>query len=92
MGIIEALIGDELHSLARIHGRQLAFGGRLNRMMFRWYPPAKRHHVLARFYQRSPALIERFYALELTAMDRARMFMGRPPKGLSLRAALGGAI
>jgi lycopene beta-cyclase len=88
----EALIGDELHSLARIHGRQLAFGGRLNRMMFRWYPPAKRHHVLARFYQRSPALIERFYALELTAMDRARMFMGRPPKGLSLRAALGGAI
>lgn len=87
----DQLFDPALEQLARAHGRQLAFCDRLNRMLFRWYPPEKRHHVLARFYRLPPATIERFYALELTALDRARIFVGRPPKGLSLRAALRGA-
>lgn len=85
----DRLFDSALARLARDHGRQLAFANRLNRMLFRWYPPEKRHHVLARFYRLPPETIERFYALELTALDRARIFVGRPPKGLSLRAALG---
>jgi lycopene beta-cyclase len=85
------LFGPALEQLARAHGRQLAFADRLNRMLFRWYPPDRRHHVLARFYRLPAATIERFYALELTALDRARILLGRPPRGLSLRAALGGA-
>ncbi|HVV81457.1 MAG TPA: lycopene beta-cyclase CrtY [Kofleriaceae bacterium] len=84
------LFGPELERLARRHGRQLAFAGRLNRMLFRWCRPADRHHVLARFYRLPAATIARFYALELTALDRARILLGRPPAGLSLRAALGG--
>jgi hypothetical protein len=34
--------------------------------------------------------IRRFYALELTAWDRARILVGRPPRGLSLSAMFGG--
>ena len=33
--------------------------------------------------------IRRFYALELTGMDRARILLGRPPRGLSVRGMLG---
>jgi lycopene beta-cyclase len=87
----DRLFGAELDDLAREHGRQLGFCGLLNRMMFLWYPPNERHNVLSRFYRNSAAVIERFYALELSMVDRARIFVGRPPRGLSLRAALGGS-
>lgn len=86
------LFGPELEALARAHARQLTFALRLNHMLFHWFPPAQRYHVLARFYRLPPALIERFYALELTSLDRARMLVGRPPRGMSLRAALGGQL
>jgi hypothetical protein len=60
-------------------------------MLFRWYPPSQRHHVLEQFYRRLPdETIMRFYSLQLTALDRARMLLAPPPRGLSLRAALGG--
>ncbi|CAN5899767.1 hypothetical protein BH11MYX2_BH11MYX2_26100 [soil metagenome] len=85
------LVGPALDQLARDHGKQLAFGDRLNKMLFKWFAPHKRHHVLARFYRLPPPTIERFYALQLTGMDRARIFVGRPPKGLSLRAVFGGS-
>ncbi|HSN27265.1 MAG TPA: lycopene cyclase family protein, partial [Kofleriaceae bacterium] len=87
----DQLFGPELDALARAHGKQLAFATRLNRMLFRWFPPEQRHHVLARFYRLPAEVVARFYALEMTAMDRARVFVGRPPRGMSLRAALGGA-
>lgn len=86
----DALFGAELDALARTHARQLAFATRLNRMLFRWFAPDDRHHVLARFYRLPDAVIARFYALELSAFDRARFFLGRPPRGMSLRAAFGG--
>jgi lycopene beta-cyclase len=87
----DQLFGPALDALALAHGRQLAYGSWLNRMLFRWYPSDKRHHVLARFYRLPLGVVERFYALELTAFDRARIFIGRPPRGLSLRSVLGGA-
>jgi lycopene beta-cyclase len=80
-------LGDALASQARDHGRQLRFAARLNRMMFRWFAPEQRFRVLERFYRLPEPVIRRFYALELTALDRARILIGRPPKGLSLRAA-----
>jgi len=70
------------------HARQLRYALALNKMMFGWYPPDQRWHVLERFYRLPEATIRRFYALELTAMDRARILIGRPPRGLSLRRAL----
>lgn len=78
-------------ALHRAHTAQLPFALRLNKMLFRWFPPDQRYHVIERFYRLPAASIRRFYALELTAFDRARFLFGRPPRGLSLRGVLGGA-
>jgi lycopene beta-cyclase len=85
----DELFGEALAGLAARHTSQLGFALRLARMLFCWFPPDQRHHVLARFYRLPEATIRRFYALELTRLDRARIFAGRPPRGMSWRAALG---
>ena len=96
---VAAFLAHEMHladapvrwqRLVSEHRRQLAFALRLNRMLFRWFAPADRHHVLARFYQLPADAVQRFYALQLTAGDRARILCGRPPRGLSWRAMLTG--
>lgn len=81
-------VRDALADLAVAHGKQLGFALRLNKMLFHWFKPENRYHVLERFYRLPEPVIRRFYALELTAFDRARILIGRPPRGLSLRAAL----
>lgn len=81
----------DLAAHARAHARQLAFALRLNRMLFGWFAPDQRYRVLERFYKLPEATVRRFYALELTAMDRARILIGRPPRGLSLEKMLGRA-
>jgi lycopene beta-cyclase len=83
----DQLFGEALEEHARAHERQVRFALRLNRMLFRWFPPEQRFRVLERFYRLPTPVIRRFYALELTALDRARIVIGRPPRGLSLRAA-----
>lgn len=83
------LIGPELAEHAAAHARQMRFALRLNHMLFRWFPPEQRFHVLERFYRLPESLIRRFYTLELTGLDRARILIGRPPRGMSYRAALG---
>ena len=84
----DQLFGDALAEHARAHTRQLKFGLRLNRMMFRWFRPEQRFRVLERFYRLPEPVVRRFYALQLTAMDRTRILLGHPPRGLSWRAAL----
>lgn len=71
------------------HASQLAFAQRLTKMLFRWFAPDQRHYVLSRFYRLPEDAIRRFYALELTALDRARIFAGPPPRGMSWRAVFG---
>lgn len=83
------LFGPELAALAAAHARQSALAQRLAHMLFRWFPPEQRHHVLARFYRLPVASICRFYALQLTGGDLARIFAGRPPRGISWRAVIG---
>ncbi|WP_031553302.1 lycopene beta-cyclase CrtY [Parvularcula oceani] len=58
----------------------------LNRMLFRAAKPDLRYVVLQRFYGLPRALIERFYAGETTAADKARILAGKPP--VPLGAAL----
>lgn len=87
----EALFGDELVALRDRHRRQLGVAVRLNRLLFGWFAPADRHHVLSRFYRLPEATIRRFYALDLRLGDVARIFAGRPPRGLSLRTRFAGA-
>jgi lycopene beta-cyclase len=67
------------------HRRQARFARLLNRLLFRHVAPAERWNVLARFYRLPDATIRRFYALELTTADRARIVCGRPPRGFGLR-------
>jgi len=83
------LFGPALAEHAHEHARQLPFAARLNRMMFGWFAPAQRYRLLERFYRLPEVVIRRFYSLELTARDRARIVVGKPPRGLSLAAMLG---
>ncbi len=82
------LFGPALAAFAASHATQLAFATRLNRMLFRWFTGDRRYHVLERFYRLPEPTIRRFYALALTRFDRARFFLGRPPRGLSWKALL----
>jgi lycopene beta-cyclase len=85
----EELFGAGLARLAAEQQRQLRFCHRLNRMLFSWFEPPQRYNVLARFYRLPEATIRRFYALRLSGTDRFRILAGRPPRGMSWRAALG---
>lgn len=74
-----------LPGLQKEHGRQMEYCRLLNRLLFRWYPPEMRWNIFARFYRMPVALIRRFYALRMRASDQARILVGRPPRGLSIR-------
>ncbi len=87
---IDELFGQGLRDLARAHQRQARYCHVLNKMFFAWFPPHQRYNVMERFYRLPEGTIRRFYALSLTGGDRARIVMGRPPKGISLRMALRG--
>jgi lycopene beta-cyclase len=82
------LYGRELDRLARAHRGQARFSRFLNRLLFRWYPPANRRSIFERVYRLPPETVRAFYALRLGWRDRARLLIGRPPKGLSIRHRL----
>jgi lycopene beta-cyclase len=84
----EQLAGPEITALAAEIRRQASFAKALNRLLFRWFDPAQRWHVLDRFYRLPEDTIRRFYALDMTASDQARILVGRPPRGFSLRSRL----
>ena len=84
----ERALGAELQAFARRHRAQARFAHLLNWLMFQAYPPPSRWHVLERFYREMPEdTIRRFYALDMTVKDRARLLLGRPPRGFSFRLA-----
>lgn len=70
---------DALHDFAKKSWDERGFYRMLNRMLFRAAEPAERYKVLERFYRLDPALVSRFYAGRSTAMDKARILMGKPP-------------
>ncbi|HEY0706186.1 MAG TPA: lycopene beta-cyclase CrtY [Polyangia bacterium] len=83
-------VPEALSSLARLYRQinsQSRFARRLNRLMFRAVAPEDRWGMLSRFYRLPQPCIERFFALESTPLDRTRILFGRPPRGVSLRAA-----
>lgn len=85
-------LGDALGELCREHARQFRFAALLNRLLFSAFRPEDRWNALARFYRLPAETIRRFYALDTTTSDRARILCGRPPSGISVRAFLGGAL
>jgi len=66
------------------HRTQFRFAAFLNRLLFTAFRPETRWNALARFYRLPVGVIRRFYALETTLPDRARIVCGRPPRGLSI--------
>lgn len=79
-----AIPGAALEAWLTGHRRQVRFCLWLNRMMFGAFAPEERYHVLERFYRLPEGTIRRFYALDMNALDRARIVCGRPPHGFSL--------
>jgi lycopene beta-cyclase len=71
--------GPELESLSRHVLEQRRFIRFLNRIFFRGVKPEERWRIIARFYRLPEELVSRYYALELTRVDRARILFGRPP-------------
>ncbi len=82
------VFGDPMRSFAREHRRQASYALRLNGLLFRWFAPEDRIHVFERFYRLPEDTIQRFYSLRTTWADRARILVGRPPRGFSIRARL----
>jgi lycopene beta-cyclase len=78
-----------LAAFARAHAAQRPFLRLLTRLLFTGFAPAQRFRVLEHFYRLPEPVIERFYAAELTALDRARVFLGAPPRGFSVGRVLG---
>ncbi len=77
---------------ARDRRRRARFCHLLNRLLFRWYPPAARRAVFERFYRLPESTIARYYALRLRLVDKIRILGGRPPAGLSIPAGRGGRL
>jgi lycopene beta-cyclase len=77
------LSGPALHGLFRDRAAALwkerHFYQLLNRMLFRAAPARERYKVLEHFYRLPDATIARFYAGQLTALDKVRILTGRPP-------------
>lgn len=69
---------------SREHEKRVGFARFLNRLLFGGFAPSERRHVLERFYGLPEDVIERFYALRSTALDRACILWGRPPRGFSI--------
>jgi lycopene beta-cyclase len=84
----EQMFGTDFALLTRRHESQVRYAAKLNGMLFHCFADDQMWNVFARFYTLPEALVERFYALSLTAWDRARIVVGRPPRGFSLSHAL----
>lgn len=61
------------------HWQQGGFYRLLNRMLFQAARPVERVKVFQHFYRLDEALIARFYAGRLTALDKLRILTGKPP-------------
>lgn len=74
----EAIL-QALKARARRSWGQRNFFQLLNRMLFRAAAPGERYRILEHFYRLPEATIARFYAAELTMIDKVRILSGKPP-------------
>ena len=82
------LFGNAWTELVSEQASQARFCFWLNRVLFAAFRPEDRFNVLERFYGLPEETIQRFYALQMTTLDKTRVICGRPPRGFSLRRAL----
>lgn len=67
------------HDHASRTWRARGFYRLLDTMLFRAAAPTERYRVLQRHYRLDADLVQRFYAAQSTAADKARILAGRPP-------------
>jgi lycopene beta-cyclase len=82
------LFGDDWRTFQRRHRAQVLYARQLNRLLFTGFAERDMWCVFERFYRLPEDLIARFYAQSLSVSDRARVLLGRPPRGFSLSRAL----
>jgi lycopene beta-cyclase len=82
---LRQLAGSPLQRFSADVRARLPFYYALTRAMFQRFAPEARYGVLEHFYRLPEPLIARFYAARMSPFDRLRMFVGLPPRGLSLR-------
>jgi lycopene beta-cyclase len=84
LAVASAPAGDArraAESLARRLSSRHRFARFLNWLLFELVPPDARWQVFARLYRDLPAgLLARFYAMEFSVADAARVLIGRPPR------------
>ncbi|MET0595245.1 MAG: lycopene beta-cyclase CrtY [Polyangiaceae bacterium] len=89
---VDRVFDEPWQKLVAEHRSQFRYASLLNRMLFGAFRPEQRWNALARFYRMPEETIHRFYALAMTRGDRVRLLCGRPPRGISLRAAIGASV
>ncbi len=72
-----------VRSEAKMNWKRGGYFRLLNRLLFKAALPENRYQVLQKFYELNPELISRFYAGRLTAWDKARILIGKPPVPIS---------
>lgn len=72
-----------IHGVIRSSWEQRAIFRLLNRMLFKAGRPERRYAILERFYGFDSGLIASFYAGHLTALQKARILIGKPPVPLA---------
>ena len=68
-----------IRRLALRRWREQRFFRLLNRFMFEAAQPAQRYRTLEHFYRLPDALVGRFYAGRISALDQVRVLCGKPP-------------
>ncbi|MCC6624109.1 MAG: lycopene beta-cyclase CrtY [Deltaproteobacteria bacterium] len=85
----EVFAGDAFDRLATAHEAQARFGHLLNDLLFNAAEPAARWKVFRHFYELEDDLVLRFYGATLAPADKRRMFLRKPPPGVSFLKAAG---
>ncbi|MEM6497693.1 MAG: lycopene cyclase family protein, partial [Pseudomonadota bacterium] len=75
-------VAEFLRTEAQAAWDKQSFFRLLNRFLFLAAQGSERRRIFERFYRLPRPLIERFYAANLTAADKARIVLGRPPVAL----------
>jgi lycopene beta-cyclase len=83
-----AVFDRDFERLCRAHGAQFRFALRMNRLLFEGFAPHDMWRMAERFFRLPDGVVHRFFGMQMAPADRARLFAGRPPKGLRLGAAL----
>lgn len=83
-----AVFGPAYDALADEHEGQARFAHLLNDLLFNAAKPELRWMIFRHFYELPDDLTLRFYSATLTAGDKRKMFLRRPPPGVSFLKAM----